>query len=543
MSAICLGLACWSAPQAAFCQGASGACEFAQLATSNAITGESFGWSVTLSGQRLVVTAPRKKVGIYVPGVAYVYERCGPNWFLDQTLSPTTASIAFGQDSDLEGDTLVVGTQFDSTAASLAGSAYVFEYDGTQFVQTAYLLPSVPSSSMNYGSSLDLDQDRIAIGADADSTISGNQGSVYLYDKVGGVWSETQLLRPAASAIQVGFGNTVSLKGDELFVGARIANSSEGEVFYYTFDGSQWSLQQCIQPSDPSVSEDWGIVSFDGETLVVGAPESLGPFGINSGLVSILEQDGAGQWVEVQVILPPFSSTPSLFGQAVSVEGDWLAVGAGFDSSAAILAGAIHLYNKVGCTWTFAGTLTHQGAKSSDGLAAGSTNSGVALDGDIVAGGAILGDSSVMDSGTAHTWSISGATCKTLSASPTSLSLSAGGIQQIRLAAGAPFAQSLYWIVGTLSGTDPGFFFANGRLPINIDCYFLLTLVPGPQNPLLSSTGLLSNSGSATASLVIAPGTDPSLIGLRIDHAAVAFSLNPLSLDHISNPVDLVLEQ
>ena len=516
-------------------------CQFAKLSAPCPQPLEFYGDAVSVSGSRLVVGAFARQIGLSTAGAAFVYERCGPNWFLTDTFTPPVFTApSFGVDVAIEDDTLVVGTKFDSAAASQAGSAYVYEHDGIRFKQTGYLLPSVPFTSMNFGTVLEIAPGLIFVGAPNDSTVFSSEGSVYVYELIGSNWVEVQILRPQPSG-GVFFGDSIAEENGELFVGARGSNLSEGEVFAYVYDGAQWVLQQNILVSNPAVSQDFGIVSFDGEILAVGAPASLGPLGSNSGLVVIFERGDGGLWEEVQQISPPPSSTASLFGQAVCVDGDRLAVGAGFDSAGARLGGAVHLYNKVGATWTLVSTLTAQDAMPSDGLAAGGGNSGVSMDGDFLVAGAILGDSSVMDSGAAYTWSLSGTTCPTLAAAPPRVSLAMGGAQQIRFDAGIGFAQSPYWIVGGISGTDPGFTFAGLRVPINIDDYFDLSLIPGPSNPLLSSMGTLNGEGSATAVLVVAPGSDPSLVGLEISHAAIAYSLNPLSLGLISNPTSLSL--
>ena len=40
-----------------------------------------------------------------------------------------------------------------------------------------------------------------------------------------------------------------------------------------------------------------------------------------------------------------------------------------------------------------------------------------------------------------------------------------------------------------------------------------------------------------------APLSDPTLVGLRVDHAFTAYSLGPLTVRHISNPVRVTLVQ
>ena len=53
---------------------------------------------------------------------------------------PPVASSRFGRSIDLDGDRLVVGAWRDDTAATDAGAAYVFDWDGAAWVQGGRLV-------------------------------------------------------------------------------------------------------------------------------------------------------------------------------------------------------------------------------------------------------------------------------------------------------------------------------------------------------------------------------------------------------------------
>ena len=120
--------------------------------------------------------------------------------------------------------------------------------------------------------------------------------------------------------------------------------------------------------------------------------------------------------------------------------------------------------------------------------------------------------------------------------------LSAGGTQTIKLNVGPGPANSLYWLVGTISGTEPGFFLSPFQVPINIDSYFFLSLVPNPNSPLLANMGVFDTQGKAFAQLVIPPGSDINLVGTVVEHAFVVYTLSPLVITHVSNPVGVTLD-
>ncbi|MEM7309704.1 MAG: hypothetical protein AAF682_23715 [Planctomycetota bacterium] len=126
-----------------------------------------------------------------------------------------------------------------------------------------------------------------------------------------------------------------------------------------------------------------------------------------------------------------------------------------------------------------------------------------------------------------------------LSASPSSISVAAGGSQSFELSTCVEFTNSFYILLGSASGTAPGFPTAAGNLPLNPDAYFNLTLNKPNQPPLTNTFGLLDASGVASASFDLPPGI-PGLVGLNLNHAFLALdaSFTPI---FISNAVPLSL--
>lgn len=127
----------------------------------------------------------------------------------------------------------------------------------------------------------------------------------------------------------------------------------------------------------------------------------------------------------------------------------------------------------------------------------------------------------------------------TLTASPATISVSAGGQQDFTLAAGAAAAGLPYLLAGSLSGTVPGFAVGGFTVPLNPDDYFTYTLSFPNVFPLSNSSGLLDASGAASASLTLPGGLPPSLAGLIAEHAYAV--VGPGGLVHVSNPERLRL--
>ena len=123
------------------------------------------------------------------------------------------------------------------------------------------------------------------------------------------------------------------------------------------------------------------------------------------------------------------------------------------------------------------------------------------------------------------------------------VSLSQGGVQFLTLEAGADRALDPYIVLGSVSGTTPGFTLLGLTLPLNPDAYFMLLLNDPNNPPLFQSFGTLDPQGTAVATFWI-PGAvlDPALAGITVHHAYAV--LNPASFqpEQVSNavPVDLI---
>lgn len=130
----------------------------------------------------------------------------------------------------------------------------------------------------------------------------------------------------------------------------------------------------------------------------------------------------------------------------------------------------------------------------------------------------------------------------TLVGSPAQISVANGGTQTLDLAAGAANAGDVYLLLGSVTGTAPGFQIDGFTLPLNVDAYTLATLFAPNAPPLAGSLGTFDANGTAQATFTIAPGS-ASLAGLTASHAYVALDVQPtlVSIVLVSMAVDVAL--
>ena len=128
-------------------------------------------------------------------------------------------------------------------------------------------------------------------------------------------------------------------------------------------------------------------------------------------------------------------------------------------------------------------------------------------------------------------------------ACPSVVSVSAGGAQTWELDAGPEHAGMSYLVLGSVTGTSPGFPLDSVELPLVVDSYTLYMLFAANQPPYNQSVGLLDTQGRATASFNVPAGLQTTLVGQQFYHAYVVLELTPTLLEAVftSNPTAIGL--
>ena len=224
-----------------------------------------------------------------------------------------------------------------------------------------------------------------------DSSITGYQ-----------LWMQSQRakLTATSAALDDDFGNSVAVVGDVAVVGApRVDDGTKensGAVFVFTRDASTGSWTQAVHltANDAAGGDLFGnSVGFDGETIVVGAPNADHGGFTEAGAAYVFNKPASG-WAtgtEDAKLTASDAAKDDLFGSdAVAVDGDTIVVGAYGDE---VNTGAAYVYTKSGNEWGNApgsGTHREETAKltGSDGQQGDNFGDAVAVDNDTVVVGA-----------------------------------------------------------------------------------------------------------------------------------------------------------
>jgi hypothetical protein len=196
-------------------------------------------------------------------GSVYVFRFEGgkAKWVQIQKLLPTDSEPEelFGLGLALSGSVLVVGASLDSENGSEAGAAYVFRFDGTLFVQEQKLLPLDGAAGDRFGFGVATDGNRAVIGARRHDHSGTDAGSAYVFEYNGHQWIQQQELHASDAAPADRFGRSIAVDRSVIVIGARdddVVGINSGSAYVFRHNGAQWQEEQKLVPSD-GAAHDW----------------------------------------------------------------------------------------------------------------------------------------------------------------------------------------------------------------------------------------------------------------------------------------------
>ena len=327
--------------------------EVTTLSAADEAEAARFGSSIALDGDRAIIGASgRPDATSLYNGGAYVYERDSVGSWMEVsilTASDGASGDHFGESVALDGDRAIIGAGYRDDPANAddgagSGKAYVYERDAAgTWIEVAQLTSSTSVRFGGFGQSVALDDDRAIVGA------SRSAGGAHVYERdAGGVWTEVATLIGSGGVENDGFGIAVELDGDRAIVGARGGNYGEGydfdagSVYVYERDaGGNWAEVAVLTASDAEdpppdayfdgLPEFGQSIALEGDRVIVGAPYRSSSSGRSVGGAYVYERGATGAWTERSILSSSDGARGDLFGGAVALSGDQAIVGARLD--------------------------------------------------------------------------------------------------------------------------------------------------------------------------------------------------------------------
>lgn len=304
----------------------------AKLADALGATGQQLGFSVSISGDVIAAGAPEPFNPFNPPvgsGSVYIYRRAGVNWSEEDQFTPTGGqqNDQFGYSVSIDGNRAAIGARGDQPSGAGQrfdgqGSAFIFENSGGNWTQDEKIVAGDAAAGDRFGSAISLSGDFVVIGAPGDDDNGVDSGSAYVFRRQGSNWVLDGKLTASDGAADDAFGESVSIDGDIVAVGAAThdtPSSDGGAVYLYRRSGGSWSQEDKVEAADTGVDKFFGAaVDVEGDELVVGS----------SGDEAVYRfAHAGGNWSQVGKTSAPVAGT-ALMGFSVARGADFFATGA-----------------------------------------------------------------------------------------------------------------------------------------------------------------------------------------------------------------------
>ena len=195
-----------------------------------------------------------------------------------------------------------------------------------------------------FGSKVAISGDFAVVGAPAGNPYDAK---VYFYKKTQSGWIEQAnftLPNPANDALH--FAESVAIDGTYAIVGASAYDGyGKSKAFIYHYDGSNWGLEQIIEPSNnfgQVFDNRFGqSVAISSDLAIVGATNRA----------YIFKRNATG-WSEQAPFLTSDNNPSRGFGYAVSISGNYAIVGGNDELAPVGTPAATHIFFFDGVGWT-----------------------------------------------------------------------------------------------------------------------------------------------------------------------------------------------
>jgi hypothetical protein len=293
------------------------------LSAPAAIVEDSFAVSMATDGQVLVVGAQFADVHGKDSGLAYVFERRGETWHQATVLSANDASPddEFGLTVSVSGDTIAIGARLEDSREQNAGATYLFRRRDGTWQQAAKLTASDALPGDLFGR-VSIDQDLMVVSADLNDDRGDASGKAYAFENRGGIWTEVSKFTASDAAAGYEFGLSLVLSGNIAVFGAIGANGKMGAAYVFERQSRTWVQTARLTATEASARFGYAVSALV-DLVVVGAPAERQA----AGAAYVFERR-AGTWTQTARLGASDEAPQRRFGSTVAASGNTIVVGA-----------------------------------------------------------------------------------------------------------------------------------------------------------------------------------------------------------------------
>ena len=313
-------------------------------------TSNKTGIYMVLDNEWAFVGVALDDVGGIDAGSVQIYRNENSIWSLYQTIdNPAPGSDdQFGLSIDISGNSAVIGARNDDTLGTNVGLAYIYDYNGTNWVYSQTLQPGTIENGMGFGSSASLSGNLAVVSAREENS---GRGALYAYQKVAGTWSQIQKITEADISLNNSrYGFHLQMDSQNLVVGV---NQNFGYAYVYSWNGAQWVFDQRLETSDPLATSTWGqtVGLYENHIIVTDSG-----YDSNKGAVFVFKNNGTN-WVEEATLTASDGVSGDRLGFILAyakIHQGTITVGSPYHDSAGTDVGAVYLftYDNDTSTWS-----------------------------------------------------------------------------------------------------------------------------------------------------------------------------------------------
>jgi len=292
-------------------------------------------------------------------GKAYIWRFNEDKWQKEASLLSSDGEKYdyFGSAVDISGNIAIVGAYGNDDNGSQSGSAYIFRYNNSSWVEEAKIVATDGYVHDSFGYAVAASASYIIVGANESDDLGSNSGAAYIfsYNADTGRWAEQVKLMAADGESYDNFACSVDIDGDYAIIGADSDDdhgSASGSAYIFKRQpNNNWEQQVKLIPNDGSKFDHFGCdVAISNHYAVVGAYADNAK-GTKSGSAYVFENI-QGSWQQVAKLIPADGSHYDFFGWSVAISGKNIIAGAYGDDNLGSRSGSAYIFQRVQEKWT-----------------------------------------------------------------------------------------------------------------------------------------------------------------------------------------------